>query len=154
MKLRAGRPTKGLEHVDSAQGSPEAKRRVKVILEVTSGALAVKDGAARLAISTTRLEQLRAKALQGAVSSIEPGPSGRPRKAASVEVAQVAELRRELDVTAWELEASRVREEIALVWPQLLARRSGPPAGGKARASRDGRPKPDARRDTGGRSMS
>ena len=71
MKLRTGRPTKGLEHVDSARGSPEAKERLKVILEVTSGALAVKDGAARLRISTTRLEQLRTKALQGALSSID-----------------------------------------------------------------------------------
>lgn len=153
MKLRSGRPTKGLEHVDTAQGSPEAKRRVKVILEVTSGALAVKDGAMRLGISTTRLEQLRAQALQGAVSSIEAKPPGRPRTVSSVESAQVSELRRELDWTAWELEASRVREEIALLWPHLVAGRGAPPGVGKARASRDGRPKPDARRGTGGRSV-
>lgn len=152
MKHRPGRPTKGLEHVDAVEGSPEAKRRLKVILEVTAGEVPVKDGASRLGLSVTRLEGLRIQALQGAVSSLESRPGGRPRKERSIDGAEVAELKKELAMRSWELEAARVREEIALVWPHLVAREPSPPVRGKARASRASRPTPDARIDTGGRS--
>ena len=55
MKLRRGRPTKGVDHVDGIDVSRDTKRRLKVILRVISGEVLVKDGASMLGLSTTRV---------------------------------------------------------------------------------------------------
>lgn len=152
MRARVGRPTKGIGHVDAVEGSRDAKRRLKVILQVTSGELGVHAGARRLGISVSRLEQLRAQALEGAVASLEKKAPGRPRKQPEPrEEEEVRDLEDALLRQSWELEAARVREEIALLWPHLLVSGGDAPRPGKARASRSSRRKSGARRGTGGR---
>lgn len=148
---RVGRPTKGLGHVDDVEGSAEAKERAKVLIEVVAGTLSFVEGARRLSVSTTRLEQLRVQALQGTVAALEARAPGRPRKHEPGEEAPRIDLARARAELAWEREVARVREEIALLCPNLVARGPGTGAPGKAKSSRSGRPKPGARTDTSGR---
>ena len=49
-----GRPPKGLSHVDSIPGDPEAKRRLKAILATMSGDLTVKEACEHLGVSESR----------------------------------------------------------------------------------------------------
>lgn len=126
--MRTGRPGKGVEHVDKLDASEHAKERLRVILEVTSGDLTRKEGAALLGLSERTYRELRDRAFGGALESLEPRPTGRPRKHSLSNAEQrVQVLQDELEALQLELKTAQVREEIALVFPELVVR-------GKARA--------------------
>jgi len=119
------RPTKGVEHVDSLQGSEESRRRLKLVLETMAGERTVESASAELALSPARFAQIRAEALAGALSALEPRAPGRPASPGpDPEVVRLEDENRRL---RRELEASRIREEIAIVMPHVLQ----PPAGQK-----------------------
>jgi hypothetical protein len=109
-----GRHPAGPEYVDRLDGSDEAKRRLRVLLEVTAGRLRVQEACARLQISEPRFHQLRDQALSAALAGIEPGLPGRPAQAPTPEQAQVQALEARLAAQDVELRAARAREEIAL----------------------------------------
>jgi len=118
--MRVGRPGKGVGHVEKLSGSEYAKERLRVILEVTSGALSRKEGAERLGLSESSYRGIRDRGLQGAVTSLEPRPPGRPRKECTGELSE-AEAQALFDLRAM-IELSRLREEIALLMPELVCR--------------------------------
>jgi hypothetical protein len=105
-------------------GSAEAKRRLKVILEVIAEKRTVKSACEELGLSEARYHELEWTALQGAVDSLEPKPAGRPPAPNEIdpERAALEEEVRELRVN---LRAAQIREEIAVLMPHLLKPRPG-----------------------------
>lgn len=97
------RPNKGLGHVDSLEGDPEAKWRLKVILGTLTGEMLVEEAHDALDLGPTQFANVRQQALQAAVNSLIRRPGGRPRKEAPVSaeewralLARNAEIEREI----------------------------------------------------------
>lgn len=133
------RPTKGVEHVDSLDGDAASKERLSTVLETIAGTTSVEAACERLSISPARFHELRKVALEGALAALTPKPAGRPR--APGESPEVARLRAENSNLKCDLEAARIREEIALVMPYVLERPS-------PREKKGGRANPDGRHAT------
>jgi transposase-like protein len=112
------RPGKGVEHVESLEGEAGAKRRLRAVLETIAGDLTVEEACARLGVSASRFAQLREEALSGALRALEPRPAGRP--SAPPADPEVTRLSRENAELRHDLEAARIRAEMALVMPGLL----------------------------------
>lgn len=112
------RPTKGVDHVDSLAGPAESRRRLKMVLETIAGERTVDSACAELSISPARFAQLRTEALSGALAALEPRAPGRPP--APTQDPEVARLELEIRDLRRELEASRIREEIAIMMPHVL----------------------------------
>jgi transposase-like protein len=107
--------------VQSLEGSELSKDRLEVILETIAGERTVSEACAALGVSETRLHELRARALEGALANLAPGQPGRPRQAAPDAKDQIiGQLEAEVRELRLELRASLVREEIAVAMPHLL----------------------------------
>jgi hypothetical protein len=106
--------------VDNVDGSAEAKKRVKVILETIAGERSVAEACEELAISEARFHELRSHVLTAAVEGAESGRAGRPPKTPPEESAEIAQLKAELTELRIDLQAARIREEIAIAMPHLL----------------------------------
>jgi hypothetical protein len=117
--------TKGVEHVESVEASAEAKRRLRIVLTTITGERTVEEAAAELAVSTARVHELRKVALSGAAQALEPRAPGRP--ASPRPDPELEALREEVKELRVDLQAARVREEIAIVMPHLLR----PPTAGE-----------------------
>ena len=109
-----GRRPKGPEYVDRLDGSAEAKRRLRVVLEVTAGRLRVQEACAQLGICEQRFHQLRDQAFSGALAGLEPGTPGRPARTVTPEQQKLQALEAQLAAKEIELRASQAREEIVL----------------------------------------
>jgi hypothetical protein len=112
--------------VEQLQGSPEPKRRLKMILQTLRGELSLQEACARLDLSPQRFHQLREEALQAALAALEPRPLGRPPHAASAAQLRVADLEQQVADLDVQLRAAQAREEIALVLPRA-AQAPAPP---------------------------
>jgi hypothetical protein len=136
-----GRHPSGPEYVDHLDGSAAAKQRLKVVLETLAGRCRVVEACARLGLSEPRFHQLRLELLQAALARLEPRPAGRPpRPAADAGPSAVWQARlAELEV---ELQASRAREAIALILPQVVQAQDGPPKKASGRRARKRRRPP------------
>jgi hypothetical protein len=110
-----GRKPAGVEYVQNLEGSAEAKQRLQVVLETMTGQRRVQEACQVLGIGETRFQQLRHELLQAALERLERKPAGRPRPLPVP--AEVGILQEQLAEIAKELEASRVREEVALILP-------------------------------------
>ena len=120
---KRGRTIQGPKAVQGMEGSEHAKQRLQVILETVTGSLSIKEACDRLNIGRSAFYELRRKALQHALEGLEPGPPGRPRIAADTENERIAELEQELTDLRIDLEASRIREELAIAMPHVLDNR-------------------------------
>jgi hypothetical protein len=125
-----GRHAHGPEYVERLQGSADAKRRAKIILETVTGELRVQQACRKLGICEQRLRQLRQEMLQAAVTSLETQPAG--RRPAPTDPPEVAALKEQVARQQEELRAAQVREELALALPRVVhepeAKRSSAPA--------------------------
>lgn len=121
--MARGRRTDGPKKATNMDGTNEAKRRLKVILEVISEKRTVKSACEELGISEARYHELEHVALQGAVDSLEPKPAGRPPAEAPAVDAKKAALEEEVKELRIELRASQIREELAILMPHLLKSR-------------------------------
>lgn len=117
---RRGRKPKGSALVDDLEASAHAKERLKAVLDALSGRLTVEEACRRLDLSTARFHEMRKEVLSGALASLEPAPSGRPPKVTAADAAEVAALREEICHLRTELQASRLREEMAIAMPGQL----------------------------------
>ena len=115
-----GRPPKGPAHVDKLDGSELAKERLRVVLETIAGTKTIKDACEQLGISESRFDQIRAEALQGAISGLEPGKPGRRPKQTEQDTPLVEQMQEKLDEMLVELRVAQTRTEIALTMPHLL----------------------------------
>jgi hypothetical protein len=102
------------------EGSEQAKRRLKVILEVIAEKRTVKSACEELGISEARYHELEWAALQAAVDELEPKLAGRPPAATSPPDPKLLALEEEVKELRIGLRAAQIREEIAIVMPHLL----------------------------------
>ena len=112
-----GRHPSGPEYVEHLDGSARAKQRLRVVLETMTGTMRVQEACRILEISEQRFEQLRQELLQAALERLESKPAGRRRR----QRAEADPLREQVAELEAELQASHLREEIALAMPRLLA---------------------------------
>jgi hypothetical protein len=110
--------------VNRLDASEHARQRVRLVLGTIAGTTSIIDAALALGVSESAFHKIREQVLQGALGAAEPKPIGRPPTAVvpSLDAAaeSVAQQNRRLRI---ELEASRIREEIALTMPHLLTGR-------------------------------
>lgn len=112
-----GRPPLGPEVVDRIEGSDEAKKRARTILEVIAGERSVASACVELDIEPTRFEELRKEAFGGLVAALEPKPAGRPPKPVDPAAERLAALVEENRRLKIEVVTSHVREELAIGLP-------------------------------------
>lgn len=113
------RPPEGVGHVDHLDGPEDLKRRLRVLLDTLAGRVSVAQACEGLAVSESRLHELRRQALVGALGALMPKPAGRPATAETT-TGREHELEsriRELEV---DLQAALVRTELALAMPELF----------------------------------
>jgi hypothetical protein len=133
-----GRTPAGPQYVEQLHGSAAAKRRAQLILETLSGRLRVQEACQALGISEQRFAQLRQEMLQAAVERLEARPAGRPRSPAPA--SEVTALEEQRASTEAALRAAQVREEIALVLPQVVHEPAPPEKKRPSRPKRKARP--------------
>jgi transposase-like protein len=121
--VRRGRPVKGSALVDGLEGSAGAKLRLRLVIDSLSGKIAVEEACRQLGIGESRFHAMRQEALAGALSGLEPSPAGRPAKPRPEDDPEREKLREELLQAKMELQAARVREEIAIAMPNVLQSR-------------------------------
>jgi transposase-like protein len=112
---------------EKLEGPDEAKRRLKAILETISGTKTIEDAASEIGVGAARFHELRKEVLQAALVALEPKPAGRPRTTEEPNP-RVAELENQIRELTIEINASKVREQIALTMPRLLKTESDPTA--------------------------
>jgi hypothetical protein len=120
-----GRHPWGPGYVDQLEGSPQAKQRLRVVLETMTEGCRVQEACQRLGISEQRFDQLRQLAMQAALRRMESKPGGRPRRQHTVATAEVLALRQQVADLEAELRAAQVREEIALILPRAVRGETG-----------------------------
>jgi hypothetical protein len=113
-----GRYPSGLEYVDKFDGAAEQKERLKAILATMNGALRWLEACDQLAVSESRLHQLRADAIQAALDGIRPGKAGRPSRKAVAAAARIRELEQRVRELELAVQEAHVREEVALILSQ------------------------------------
>ena len=106
--------------VDETEGSDQACRRLKVMLETISGQKRIAEACEELGIGTAQFHKLRNKMMQGALLSLEPAAPGRPRAAIEEADERIAAMQEENRQLRIELRAAQIREEIALLMPHLV----------------------------------
>jgi hypothetical protein len=165
--MSRGRKPEWAEAVGRLEGSAVAKARLRAVLEALTGRRTLAEVCLELGLSERRVRGLRDRMLQAALAGLEPRPAGRPAPPAGGPRRRVAELEAVVRDLRLDLRAAQVREEIALVMPQLLHRagrakgagarkRARPRADGKSGASKgcvpsDRRADRRTRADAGGR---
>jgi hypothetical protein len=114
-----GRHPAGADLVDETEGSDQARRRLKVMLETISGEKRIPEACEELGIGEAQFHKLRRRMLEGALSTLEPSAPGRPKEKPGVDerIVRMQEENRQLKI---ELRASQIREEIALLMPHLV----------------------------------
>jgi hypothetical protein len=116
-----GRYPSGPEFVDKLEGSPEAKKRLKVILETTAGTCRILEACERLGISEQRFDQIRIESLQAALTALEHKLAGRkPRQPSPLET-DVQRLQEQIAQLKADLHAALIRAEIAVILPKVGA---------------------------------
>jgi transposase-like protein len=127
-----GRRPNGSRLVEALEGSAVAKRRMQLILETLAAQRSVQEASRELGVSPAAFHKMRRRFFQEAVSLLEPKPVGRPRR----EPSEAERVRRSLEAENRELridlEAARIREELAIVLPHVLQ----PPAKGPSKKGR------------------
>lgn len=118
-----GRKPPGPEFVHRLEGADYEKERLQVILETMRGTLGVKEASARLGVTPQRFHMLREEAFQAALQALAARPLGRPRHTSTPEQEQIDALEQANERLERELEANRLREEIAMVLPKRPRRR-------------------------------
>jgi predicted DNA-binding protein (UPF0251 family) len=115
-----GRRPMGARLAEHVEGSDLAKSRLEVILQTIREEITIEEACAKLGVEQSRFFAMRSEALQAMASFLEPGRVGRPPKEPSELEQRMAALEKKFAEVAFELEISRVREEIAVTMPHLL----------------------------------
>lgn len=124
--MAGGRPPAGARLVEGLDGSPGAKKRLRVIIETLAGERTVLSACQELGVSEAAFHKLRSRWLKDALGSLEPRAQGRPPKQESPEEERSEELQSRVKMLEIELKAAQVREEIAVAMPYLARRHRKP----------------------------
>jgi hypothetical protein len=137
-----GRTPVGPELAEQLEGSPLARRRVRVILETLAGTTRVKDACGELEVCEQRFETLRTTAIQAGIDALEPKPAGRPPKVPSEAEAEIARLRERIAELEAAGQAALIRAELASALPRLGANATKKPSPRSGRAKTPKPPRP------------
>ena len=118
--MAGGRPPKAGALVDKFDGSREAKKRLRLVLDAAAGRISTARASELLGVSMTRFHQIQAKAVGGALEALEEGQDGRPPK--PVDAQEVRQLRAELAKTQRKLALAETKAAVALVFPDQVDR--------------------------------
>ena len=118
-----GRHALGSELFDRAPGSPEARQRARLVHEAMAGIRRIKDVCRELGICSTRFDAIRWDFVVGSVAGTELGHAGRPRKEESTAAAEIARLNELIADLQAEIQALRVRAELAEGLPRLAGKK-------------------------------
>lgn len=118
-----GRRTDGPDLVSRLEGSDQAKERLALIMQTLTGELSVDEACRKLGLGFTAFSEMRRKALASALSGLEPGQPGRPAHVETHTTEEVQHLKSQITELRLDLEAARLREEIALIMPHVLEAR-------------------------------
>lgn len=119
--MSRGRPPLGVELVNKVDGSELAKQRLQVILQTISGELSVPQACERLQLSEARFHELRSEWLQAACGTLEPKAAGRPGpQPPDEQELKIQNLERQITELKIDLRATQIREELALLMPEVL----------------------------------
>lgn len=122
--MPGGRPGQGPELVEGLAGTPEAKRRLKLVLETLAGERSVAEACRELGLGEANFHKLRRQALAAALARLAGLLPGRKRVEPSAQEQEIAALRAQLQRKDLALEIARYRENLALTMPYLLKRRA------------------------------
>lgn len=113
-----GRHTEGPDLVRRLRGSEQARHRMRVFLETLSDEKTVWQACEELRLSQAGFYKVRGAWMAAALLLLEPKSVGRPRRTPQIpeEVAKLKARIRDLEA---ELEASRIRDELALTLPRV-----------------------------------
>jgi hypothetical protein len=106
--------------VDKLGTTEETKARLKAILETLAGTKTVEEACAQLDVSESRFHELRAEALAGAATVLEPAPRGRPRKVEDPAQGEVEALKRRVKELEQDLIFAKTRAVLATAFPHLI----------------------------------
>jgi transposase-like protein len=116
-----GRHPAGPEFVDKLSGDVTAKERLRIVLETIAGQRRVASACTQLGVSEQRFDELRAEALQAAVTALAPKPLGRKPQSASPAPSEVEQLRARIAALEAQLQVAAVRAEVAAILPHTAA---------------------------------
>lgn len=120
--MPAGRPTDGLRHIESLEGSEDSKLRLKAILATLAGDQTIVEACHLLGIGSSRFHKVRNQVLQAALERLQPRPRGRRRRTRE-DVRILSELRRDAAELKAELVWARTHAEVLEIMPQGRGRR-------------------------------
>jgi len=102
------------------EGSEQARRRLRVMLETISGQKRIAEACEELGIGEAQFHKLRQKMLKGALAMLEPSAAGRPPATNADEDERIAGMQEENRQLRIELRVAQIREEVALLMPHLV----------------------------------
>jgi hypothetical protein len=112
--IMRGRHPSGPEFVDKLEGLPEAKLRLKVVLETLNGTCRIQEACEQLGIKEARFDQLRIELLQAAVNAAHRRPAGRPARKSSAAEEKIRQLQERIEQLEADLQAALIRAELAV----------------------------------------
>jgi hypothetical protein len=139
--MRGRRPV-GPELAEQLDGSVEARRRMRVVLETIAGVRRVHEACEELGICEQRFETIRATAIRAAIAALEARPMGRPPKVLTEAQAEVARLRERVAELEAQLQVESVCAELAGVLPRRDGVGKRSPRSGRAKESSRSRSRP------------
>ena len=127
--------------MDGLPGSEVARLRLRLILETIAGDRSVGEACAALGIGEAAFHKLRSRFLEQSVDLLEPRPAGRPASSSPADGSGQGALEAEIGQLQMDLQAARVRAELALAMPHVVqpaapASKKGVSAASEARPRR------------------
>jgi len=116
--MRGKRPS-GPEFVDKLDGSPEARQRLKVVLETLNGTRRVQEACKLLGIKEARFDQLRIELLLAALKAAERRPAGRPARESSPAEEENRQLQERIAQLEADLQVALIRAELGVTLPNV-----------------------------------
>ena len=143
--MSRGRPAQGPKLVENLQGSQEAKKRLRVVLETVAGERDVVSASSKVGMGRTAFFEIRNRALQASLEDLEPKRAGRPPREVTAEQVEIERLKEENEKLRTDLEIAQVREEIMLAMPEVFE--PGREAAEKKRPKKPGKAEKKRRRN-------
>jgi len=132
--MTRGRPPLGSQLVERLEGTPQAKDRLRAVLQTLSGEASIPQACQELGIGESRFHEMRSELLQSMLENLEGRPRGRPPSDLGAD-ARVQQLQQQVLALTADLRASQIREELAIMLPRL-ARKPEDPSGGEKKDRR------------------